>query len=51
MDYRVSRRRVEYRPPDPDEDLSYKERTTVTHDAHAPLPGPPQETGTMTPHD
>ena len=47
----VNRERVEYRPPDHDENTAYKEATTVTEDEAPPLPGPPQETGTMTPHD
>lgn len=47
----VNRERVEHRTPEPDEDTTYKEATTVTADEHAPLPGPPQETGTMQPHD
>jgi hypothetical protein len=47
----VNRERVEIRTPEPIEDLSYKEATTVTEDENPPLPGPPQETGTMTPHD
>jgi hypothetical protein len=35
---------------EPDEDLSYKEETTVTEDAHRPEPGPPEEFGTQRPH-
>jgi hypothetical protein len=51
MEREVKRDRVEYRPPEPEENLSYKEATTVTEDAHPRLPGPPQETGTTWPHD
>jgi hypothetical protein len=47
----VNRERVEHRPPEPDEHISYKEATTVTSDENPPCPGPPQETGTMEPHD
>lgn len=47
----MNRARKEWRPPEPDEMLSYTERHTVTEDEQPPLPGPPQETGTMTPHD
>jgi hypothetical protein len=47
----VDRKRVEQRPPEPDEMVSYTEATTVTEDEHPPLQGPPQETGTTTPHD
>jgi hypothetical protein len=51
MEREVNRERVEHRPPDPDENLSYREATTVTEDEHPPLRGPPQESGTMLPHD
>jgi hypothetical protein len=37
-------------PPEPDENMTYKEETTVTEDRYPPLPGPPQESGTMLPH-
>lgn len=47
----VNRERVEQRPPEPREQQSYKEGTTVTADERAPLEGPPQESGTTTPHD
>jgi hypothetical protein len=47
----VNRRFVEQRPPEPDEMVTYNEATTVTEAEHPPLPGPPNETGTMTPHD
>lgn len=47
----MKRDRVEHQTPEPDEETTYKEATTVTDDERAPLPGPPQETGTMTPHD
>jgi hypothetical protein len=47
----VNRTRVEQRPPEPDESRSYNLDTTVTRDEQPPLPGPPQETGTMRPHD
>ncbi|HXU70979.1 MAG TPA: hypothetical protein VN947_16710 [Polyangia bacterium] len=47
----VNRTRREMRAPEPDEMKSYTEATTVTEDEQPPLPGPPQETGTMTPHD
>jgi hypothetical protein len=35
--------------PEADENTSYKEATTVTHDAHPPCGSPPQESGTMRP--
>ncbi len=47
----VNRERVEHIPPEPLEQQSYKEAATVTDDESAPLKGPPQETGTMVPHD
>jgi hypothetical protein len=47
----VNRQRREQRPPEPDEKRSYNEATTVTEDENPRLPGPPQETGTTTPHD
>ena len=47
----VNRERREQRPPEPDESRSYTEATTVTEDDSPRLPGPPQETGTTTPHD
>jgi hypothetical protein len=47
----VNRRFVEQRPPEPDEARSYTEATTVTEETYPRLPGPPQESGTMTPHD
>jgi len=51
MERQVKRDRVEHHTPDPDENLTYKEATTVTEDENPPLPGPPQETGTTLPHD
>jgi hypothetical protein len=51
IERQVNHERVEYHPPEPNENLSYKEATTVTEDENPPLPGPPQETGTMLPHD
>jgi hypothetical protein len=51
MERKVKRDRVEHRPPEPQEQTSYKEATTVTDDENAPIPGPPQETGTTRPHD
>ena len=47
----VNRERVEQRPPECEENTAYKEATTVTDDERPRLPGPPQETGTTTPHD
>jgi hypothetical protein len=47
----VKRERREVRTPEPDENTTYKEDTTVTYDANPRLPGPPQELGTSTPHD
>ncbi len=47
----VNRERVEHWTPEPDENTTYKEATTVTSDEAPPLPGPAQETGTMEPHD
>ena len=47
----VNRERVEHIPPEPEENTSYKEATTVTDNENAPMEGPPQETGTMIPHD
>ena len=43
-------RRMELRTPEPDENMTYKEETTVTEDQNPPLPAPPQESGTMLPH-
>ncbi len=43
--------RREQHVPEPDENMTYKEETTVTYDANPRLPGPPQESGTMIPHD
>ena len=47
----VNRERVEHQPPEPEEQTSYKEATTVTDDERPPMKGPPQETGTMEPRD
>jgi len=47
----VNRERVEHRPPEREENTAYKEATTVTEDERPPLEGPPQESGTMVPHD
>lgn len=47
----MNRERKEMRRPEPDECRSYTEATTVTECDQPPLPGPPQETGTTTPHD
>jgi hypothetical protein len=47
----VNRERVEHQPPEPQEQTSYKEATTVTDDERPPLHGPPQETGTTEPRD
>lgn len=47
----VNRERVEHRTPEPEEQTSYKEATTVTDDEHPPMEGPAQETGTMEPRD
>jgi hypothetical protein len=41
---------MSFGPPEPDENMTYKEETTVTEDQNPPLPGPPQESGTMLPH-
>ena len=41
--------RVEHRTPEPIENTSYKEATTVTEDEHRRIESPPQETGTMKP--
>ena len=49
-DRQVNRTRVEQLTPEPDEDTTYKEATTVTHDEDPREPGPPQESGTMDPH-
>jgi hypothetical protein len=46
----VNQERHAYGPPEPSEETSYKEATTVTEDEDPPLHGPPQETGTMQPH-
>ncbi|HWE26989.1 MAG TPA: hypothetical protein VHB97_03260 [Polyangia bacterium] len=43
--------RVEHHTPEPQEQTSYKEATTVIYDETPPLKGPPQETGTTAPHD
>jgi hypothetical protein len=51
MEYAVNRKRVEFAPPLPDENTTYKEDTTVTEEQTPPLPGPPQESGTTWPHD
>ena len=48
-DKRDAGRRVEHRTPEPDENTTYKEATTVTDDEYPPLPSPPQESGTMQP--
>lgn len=47
----VNRERVEHLPPQPDENTSYKEATTVTDDERPPMQSPPQESGTMVPKD
>lgn len=48
---KVNEARHEYNDlGEPDEDLSYKEATTVTEDADPPEPGPPEEFGTAHPH-
>jgi len=47
----VNQERHAYLPPEPEENTSYKEATTVTEDENAPMEGPPQETGTMVPRD
>ena len=47
----VNTTRREQRPPEPDESRSYTESTTVNENEHAPMKGPPQETGTTAPHD
>ena len=50
-DRKVDEGRHEYNDAgEPDEDLSYKEETTVTRDAHPREPGPPEEFGTARPH-
>jgi hypothetical protein len=51
MERKINRDRVERKLPEPEENTSYKEATTVTDDENAPLPGPPQESGTTRPHD
>jgi hypothetical protein len=43
------RDRVEHHTPEPDENTTYKDATTVTEDEHPRLPSPPQESGTMIP--
>jgi hypothetical protein len=48
---KVNRARRELPLPEPEEQTTYKEGTTVTHDAGPRLPGPPQETGTTKPGD
>jgi hypothetical protein len=48
---KINRARREVRVPEPNEQTTYKEETTVTHDANPRMPGPPQETGTTKPHD
>jgi hypothetical protein len=48
-DKRDASKRVEHPTPEPDENTTYKEGTTVTRDEHPPLPSPPQESGTMHP--
>jgi hypothetical protein len=48
---KVNRERVAHHTPEPQEQTSYKEATTVTRDERPPLKGPPQETGTTFPHD
>ena len=48
---KVNDKRVEQRPPEPDESRTYKEGTVVTEDQRAPMKAPPQETGTSKPHD
>lgn len=51
MEYKVNKDRgPEHRPPEPDERRSYNLDNTPTEDEHERLPGPPQETGTTTPH-
>lgn len=47
----VNRERVEHKLPESEENTSYKEGSTVTEDERPPMQGPPQETGTMLPHD
>ena len=47
----VNRQRREVPVPEPHEQTTYKKDTTVTGDAQPRMPGPPQETGTTTPHD
>ena len=48
---KVNEDRVEHQTPEPEEQTSYKEATTVTEDERPPMKGPAQETGTMFPHD
>jgi hypothetical protein len=50
-DRKVNHTRVEHQTPEPDEDTTYKEATTVTENEEAPDGGPPQESGTMHPRD
>jgi hypothetical protein len=47
----VNRERVQHQPPEPEEQTTYKEATTVTDDERPPMKGPPQETGTTEPRD
>ncbi|MDB4964649.1 MAG: hypothetical protein JWN44_338 [Myxococcales bacterium] len=51
MERKKNQERVEHLPPEPDENTTYKEATTVTDDENGPIPGPPQESGTVRPHD
>jgi hypothetical protein len=47
----IKRDRCTVPVPEPCEQTTYKEDTTVTCDASPRMPGPPQETGTSKPHD
>jgi len=51
MERQVNRKRVEQKVPEPRENQSYKEATTPTESDHGSPIGPPQESGTMRPHD
>lgn len=50
MERKVNTTRVEHRVPEPDEKRSYNADNTVTENENPPMKGPPQETGTTTPH-
>jgi hypothetical protein len=51
MEREVNRKRVEQRTPEPNENTTYKEATTPTEGERGSPQGPPQESGTMLPHD